>query len=337
LGKVLLARLLGGTVGNPERIVIFSRDEAKQHALRVQYARRHAATDDIIYRNFDGIVKFHIGDIRDYASVATALQNIDIVVNAAALKQVPTCEYFPFEAVQTNICGPQNIVRAIGQLGLPVETVVGVSTDKAVEPVNVMGMTKAIQERVFSGANLSCRSTRFVLVRYGNVLASRGSVISLFHEQISQGGPVTITDSRMTRFLLTLEDAVDTILAAVATGKAGETFVPQVGAALIVDIAKALIEDRNIPIKTIGIRPGEKLHEVLVSAEEAGRTQMRNGFFVITPLLPDLRTAGAPMDGMAESYCSANGLMDSSEVRALLVRHGLTIHSKLEVEGELLR
>ena len=143
------------------------------------------------------------------------LREVNIVINAAAMKQVPTCEYFPFEAVRTNIEGAENIVRAIQEHSLPVETVVGVSTDKACKPVNTMGLTKAIQERIFVQANMRSPWTRFVCVRYGNVLASRGSVIPLFHEQIKRGGPVTITTSDMTRFLLSLDEAVDTVFAAI--------------------------------------------------------------------------------------------------------------------------
>ena len=153
--------------------------------------------------------EFRIGDVRNYADACSAVRDADIVVNAAALKQVPSCEYFPLQALLTNCVGPSNIVRAIQEHGFPVETVIGISTDKACKPVNVMGMTKAIQERIFARANLEVPGTRFVIVRYGNVLASRGSVIPLFHEQIKAGGPVTITDPRMTRFLLSLEEAVD--------------------------------------------------------------------------------------------------------------------------------
>ena len=222
LGKVLVRRLLGGEMGRPRQIVVFSRDEAKQHFMRVEYLQRTAATDEVIYRNFRELLTFRIGDVRDFHSVASALRDIDVVFNAAALKQVPTCEYYPFEAVQTNIGGPENIVRAIRELNLPIETVVGISTDKACKPVNVMGMTKAIQERVFIRANLDCPRTRFMCVRYGNVLASRGSVIPLFHDQIRKGGPLTITTADMTRFLLSLDDAVDIIFEAVRAGSAAK-------------------------------------------------------------------------------------------------------------------
>src|SRR5687767_16038275 len=175
LGKVLVRRLLAREMGMPKQITVFSRDEAKQHSMRLAFQRLRAPTDEVIYHNFEQLLQFRIGDVRDLHSVATVLREADVVFNAAALKQVPSCEYFPYEAVQTNILGPENIVNAIQEHALPVDTVIGISTDKACKPVNVMGMTKAIQERVFVQGNLRAK-TRFVCVRYGNVLASRGSV-----------------------------------------------------------------------------------------------------------------------------------------------------------------
>ena len=168
-----------------------------------------------------------IGDVRDYASVVRAARDADIVFAAAALKQVPSCEYFPWEACRTNIEGAENLVRAISEFDLPIETVMGISTDKACKPVNVMGMTKAIQERVYINGNVRAPKTRFICARYGNVLASRGSVVPLFLDQIAAGGPVTITTADMTRFLLTLDDAVDTIFAAVRSAAPGETYIPE--------------------------------------------------------------------------------------------------------------
>jgi len=205
-------------MGTPERVVVFSRDEAKQHHMRLEYLQREVATDDVIYENSRNVLSFKIGDIRDYSSVAAAVRDVDVVFNAAALKQVPACEYFPTEAVRTNILGVSNLIRAIHETRASVETVVGISTDKACKPINVMGMTKAIQERVFIEANIQNPDVRFVCVRYGKVLASRGSVIPLFQSQIANGGPVTITTLDMTRFLLSLEKAVDTIFAAVKGG-----------------------------------------------------------------------------------------------------------------------
>src|SRR3954464_9496069 len=228
LGKVLVRRILSGKTGTPKKVIVFSRDEAKQHAMRLSYLHMKVSTDEAIYQNFRKVLEFRIGDVRDYAAVCSAVKTADIVVNAAALKQVPSCEYFPGEALMTNCMGAANIVRAIGENGYPVNTVVAVSTDKACKPVNVMGMTKALQERIFIAANILNAKTRFIGVRYGNVLASRGSVIPLFHEQISHGGPVTITVPDMTRFLLSLDRAVDTVFAALKTALPGEIYVPDV-------------------------------------------------------------------------------------------------------------
>lgn len=339
LGKVLVRRLLSGEMGTPQKIIVFSRDEAKQHFMRVAYMNKHAVTDEVIYQRANEILEFKIGDVRDFFSVSSALQGIDIVFNAAALKQVPTCEYFPFQAVMTNIAGPENIVRAIEEQHLPVETVVGISTDKACKPVNVMGMTKAIQERVFIQANLRCPNTRFMCVRYGNVLASRGSVIPLFHEQIRNGGPVTITTKKMTRFLLSLDQAVDTVFASIRTGERGDTYIPRVPSALVTDIASALIGNRPINIVIIGIRPGEKLHEILVSEEERYRTIERGNYYVITSILPEIRNQTSPIQPvLLDEYSSVQAVMGRNQTEELLRKFGLMIEDQ-ELNGteELLR
>ena len=335
LGKVLVRRLLSGELGRPSKIIVFSRDEAKQHSMRLAYQRRETATDEVIYHNFEELLQFQIGDVRDYHSVSAVLRNADVVFNAAALKQVPTCEYFPYEAVQTNIGGAENIVRVIRENQLPVETVVGVSTDKACKPVNVMGMTKAIQERIVIRANLDCPNTRFICVRYGNVLASRGSVIPLFHHQIRQGGPVTVTTTEMTRFLLSLEQAVDTIFAAVQYAQRGETYIPRVPSARVVDVAEVLIDDR--PIKTIisGIRPGEKVHEILVSEEEAYRTIERGNYYAILPMLPELRGAASVESPLAKEYSSADNVMSKPELAELLGKHHLLIEDQPAFEDAM--
>lgn len=335
LGKVLTKRLLSGKDGVPESIVVFSRDEAKQHFMRLEYLKRGKATDEVIYRNFEELLTFRIGDVRDFHSVASAVRDADIVFNAAALKQVPTCEYFPFEAVRTNIGGPQNIVRAITEHGLDVETVVGVSTDKACKPVNVMGMTKAIQERVFIKANLDTPDTRFICVRYGNVLASRGSVIPLFHEQIRQGGPVTITTEDMTRFLLSLDQAVDTIFAAVRSAARGETYIPRVPSAKVADVADALIGSRKVKKVFTGIRPGEKTHEILVSEEEGHRTVPRGDYYVIRPILPEIAGPGKGK-AIGREYSSADDLMSRADIERLLRRNRLMVGDRLVEDGELL-
>ena len=337
LGKVLTRRLLSGSAGTPKKIIIFSRDEAKQHFMRVEYQEKKKVTDEVIYDNFKQLLEFRIGDVRDYHSVCSVLKNADIVINGAALKQVPACEYFPFEAVQTNIAGAENIVRAIREHDLGVETVVGVSTDKACKPVNVMGMTKALQERVFITANITAPATRFICVRYGNVLASRGSVIPLFHEQIKNGGPVTITTEDMTRFLLPLERAVDTILTALENAARGETYVPKVPAARIVDVANALINGRDIKMIVTGIRPGEKVHEIMVSDEEAWRTFERGDFYAIKPMLPELVKDEAGGLALTKEYSSSDSLMNLEETRELLARFNLLLDNEIEEEGEFLR
>jgi FlaA1/EpsC-like NDP-sugar epimerase len=283
------------------------------------------------------LLEFRIGDVRDFHSVSSALQGVDIVFNAAALKQVPSCEYFPFEAVRTNIEGPENIVRVIREFKLPVHTVVGISTDKACKPVNVMGMTKAIQERIFINANLDCKQTRFICVRYGNVLASRGSVIPLFHEQIHAGGPVTITTSDMTRFLLSLDQAVDTIFAALKNALRGETYIPRVPSARVTDIAESLIGNRPIKMVVTGIRPGEKIHEILVSEEEAHRTIARGDYYVIQPILPELCIENENSPRLGQEFSSNDNVMTPLELGETLRKFDLFVKDKNSSVGELLR
>ncbi|MBJ7422838.1 MAG: polysaccharide biosynthesis protein [Ilumatobacteraceae bacterium] len=318
LGKVLTRRILSGQLGTPQSVVVFSRDEAKQHEMRMEYLNRRSVTEDVMYHNFERTLQFKIGDVRDFHSVAQALTNVDIVFNAAALKQVPACEYFPYEAVRTNIEGAENIVRAIKELRLNIETVVAISTDKACKPTNVMGMTKAIQERIFLTANIDCPKTRFVAVRYGNVLASRGSVVPLFLDQIEAGGPITLTDKKMTRFLLTLDQAVDTVFEAMQFAEAGETYIPKIKAALIVDIVNALVGKKKIEVKETGVRPGEKLHEVLVSQEESLRTISRGDYFAIKSILPEVSKPVSPESFEFDELSSEHFLMTSKEVQTFL-------------------
>lgn len=337
LGKVLTKRLLSGTEGTPKKVIIFSRDEAKQHFMRLDFLKLANSTDESIFSNFSRVLEFRIGDVRNYPVLVSAIRGADIVINAAALKQVPSCEYFPFEAVETNVCGAENIVRAVQEHGASVETVIGISTDKACKPVNVMGMTKAIQERIFSAANIQNKNTRFVNVRYGNVLASRGSVIPLFHEQIRAGGPVTITTSEMTRFLLPLSRAVDTIAAALKDGRPGETFVPRVPATNIVSLAKALIEQRDIKINETGIRPGEKVHEIMVSDEEVPRCRKAGEFYAIAPMLPELLGAGVSASDLQREYSSSDELMTTEETHTYLKDNHLLLDQVDSDGSEILR
>ena len=318
LGATVVRSLLRGDIGRPDRITVFSRDESKQNDMRLSFLNRPAATDEVIYANSQQLLRFRIGDIRDSAVVRAAIEQADVVIHAAALKQVPSCEYFPLEAVQTNILGAANIVRAIRESGAQVETVVGISTDKACKPVNVMGMTKALMERIFVEANLECPSTRFVCVRYGNVISSRGSVVPLFLDQIAHGGPVTVTTDEMTRFLLSLDRAVETVFAAIETAHAGEMYVPRVAAARIVDVASTLIGGRDIPVEMTGVRPGEKTHEIMVSEEECHRTISRGEYYVILPMLPELRDVDSFTPALAREYSSSEVNIAGAELRALL-------------------
>jgi FlaA1/EpsC-like NDP-sugar epimerase len=317
LGKTVVRRLLAGDAGRPARVTVFSRDEAKQHDMRLSYLHRESATDDVIYRHSRELLTFRIGDVRDYHQLARAVSEADIVIHAAALKQVPSCEYFPDEAVATNVLGALNLVRAIRELRLPVKVVAGVSTDKACKPINVMGMSKAIQERIVVEGNLHQDHCLMAAVRYGNVLSSRGSVIPLFKQQIAAGGPLTITLPEMTRFLLSLDRAVETIFAAFELAGRGDVLVPQIPAARIADLAAALIGDRPIETVAVGIRPGEKIHEILVSEEEAYRTVEREGYYVVQPMLPEIRNddAARPLSG---EYSSADAVVTGAELDALI-------------------
>jgi UDP-glucose 4-epimerase len=339
MGKTFVRRVLGGELGTPRKVIVFSRDEAKQHEMRMDYLHRAVTTDEVIFNNFKNVLEFRIGDVRDYADVCSAVRDVDIVVNAAALKQVPTCEYFPMQAIATNCLGAANIVRAIEENGYPVDSVVAISTDKACKPVNVMGMSKSLQERIFIAANVLTRKTRFICVRYGNVLASRGSVIPLFHDQIRSGGPVTITVPDMTRFLLSLDQAVDTVFTALNEAGPGETYVPNAPSATVENIAKALIGKRDVEMKVVGIRPGEKMHEIMVSEEEAHHCVKRGDYYAILPMLPELAARTKEKRGaLSREFSSADNVLDLEGTGALLKRHRLMPDDVEQAElGELLR
>jgi UDP-N-acetylglucosamine 4,6-dehydratase len=251
----------------PKKIIIFSRDELKQHEMRV------LGFDDSSLRYF-------IGDVRDRDRLVRALNDVDIVVHAAALKQVPACEYNPMEAVKTNIMGTSNVVEAALDAG--VEKVLALSTDKAVNPVNLYGATKLAAEKLViqSNAYAAGTATRYSCVRYGNVVGSRGSVVPLFLKQRASG-KVTITDERMTRFWLSLEQGVHFVISCIEQMEGGEVFVPKIPSTTIVDMAKAIAPEAEVEI--IGIRPGEKLHEVLISEDEARTTVEMERMFVVQP------------------------------------------------------
>ena len=326
MGRTFVHRVLSGALGTPKKVIVFSRDEAKQHEMRMSYLHQAVTTDEVIYNNFRNVLEFRIGDVRDYGDVCSAVKSADIVVNAAALKQVPTCEYFPYQAIDTNCLGAANIVRAIGENDYPVKAVVAISTDKACKPVNVMGMTKSLQERIFIAANVLNPRTRFVCVRYGNVLASRGSVIPLFHDQIRNGGPVTITEPGMTRFLLSLNEAVETVFAALKEANRGETYVPDAPSATVENVARALIGKRRIKTRIIGVRPGEKMHEIMVSEEEAHHCVKRGKYFAILPMLPELAvSAQDSRPALTGEFSSGDNVLDFKGTVSLLKRHRLMV------------
>jgi UDP-N-acetylglucosamine 4,6-dehydratase len=256
----------------PRKLIIFSRDELKQHEMQQLYPESAFPA-----------LRFFIGDVRDRDRLVRAFHGVDIVVHAAALKQVPACEYNPFEAIQTNVMGAKNIIDAAIDQG--VKRIVALSTDKAVNPVNLYGATKLCAEKLFIQGNAyaGAGGTRFCCVRYGNVVGSRGSVIPLFQQQGKQGR-ITITDPRMTRFWITLEQGVRLVITAAERMRGGEVFVPKIPSMNIMDLAEVIAP--GCEIDTIGIRPGEKLHEVLISEDEARSTVELDDLYVIKPVHP---------------------------------------------------
>jgi UDP-glucose 4-epimerase len=321
LGHVLVRRLLSGDMGIPEKILVFSRDEDKQHQMRLEYQKTPEATDEAIYKERERTLGFVIGDVRSYESLAAAVKNVNIVVFASALKQVPTCEYFPYEAILTNSVGAQNLVRALQETENDVELVIGISTDKACKPVNAYGMTKALQERILTTANLAIPTTKFICVRYGNVLASRGSVIPLFLKQIEERRAITITHSGMTRFLLTIQQAVDVIFKATNQCDPGEILVPRLPSAKVVDIADVLKGDVDLPTTITGVRPGEKIHEILISEEEAFRTLKADDHFIIQPILSELRRS-KNLPTIGHEYSSADEVVSIQRLQQILSAAG---------------
>jgi UDP-N-acetylglucosamine 4,6-dehydratase len=251
----------------PQKLIIFSRDEMKQHEMRKEFPDTG-----------DSPMRYFIGDVREVDRLRRALQGVDIVVHAAALKQVPSCEYNPFEAVKTNVMGAQNVIEAAIDCG--VKKVLAISTDKAVSPVNIYGATKLCAEKLFVHGNSYSHEggARFACCRYGNVVSSRGSVVPVFVEQ-RKNGLITITDPRMTRFWLTLQQGVEFVIRCVALMHGGEVFVPKIPSMRITDLAHAIAPDT--PVTVVGVRPGEKIHEALLSEDEARDAVELDGAYVI--------------------------------------------------------
>lgn len=310
-GNAVLRRFLNSGL---QEIRIFSRDEKKQ--------------DDMRQRLVNGKVKFYIGDVRDYFSLDTAMKNVDYVFHAAALKQVPSCEFYPMEAVRTNIQGTENAIRAAAHN--KVSRFVLLSTDKAVYPINAMGMSKAMAEKVVRAfaRNVGDNSpTTYNITRYGNVMASRGSVIPLFAGQIRAGKDITVTDPAMTRFLMSLDEAVDLVLFAFLNGRQGETFIPRAPASTIKDLAQAMIElfgATDSKVRIIGTRHGEKKHETLISREEMVNAERIENFYRILNDTRDLNYAKYTETGSADvtamtDYTSNQELLDIAGIKSLLM------------------
>ena len=310
-GNAVLKRFLNTDI---KEIRIFSRDEKKQDDMR-QY-----------YNNTK--IKYYIGDVRNYESISSALKGVDFVFQAAALKQVPSCEFFPVEAVRTNVLGCDNVLNAA--MENKVSRVIVLSTDKAVYPINAMGMSKALSEKVMVAKSRSLNGSGMVFcgTRYGNVMASRGSVIPLFADQIKKGNPLTITDPNMTRYMMTLDDAVDLVLFAFKNGNPGDIFVQKSPACTIGVLAKALLEvyKAKNPIKIIGTRHGEKLYETLVNREEMIKAEDLGNFYRIPADTRDLNYNRFFIEGEAqisqmEEYTSHNTKrLNISETKELLMR-----------------
>ncbi|OIO35106.1 MAG: hypothetical protein AUJ18_00550 [Candidatus Hydrogenedentes bacterium CG1_02_42_14] len=307
-GRYVVKRLLDTKV---REIRVFSRDEKKQFDMRNKFSS-------------DERITFMLGDIRDLNAVRKAMSGVNAVFHAAALKQVPHCEKFPEEAVMTNIIGANNVITSA--LDERVESVVCISTDKAVKPVNVMGLTKALQEKIVVNANQDPRNrgTRFVCVRYGNVLNSRGSVVPFFRSCLHRGRKLTITNPEMTRFMLTLKQAVELVIWAHDYAIGGETLVRRCPSARIIDIARAVCDIAEKPFEytVIGTYPGEKVHEILISDEEQARCIERDNYFVIQPWKQQTYPTA-----LAREYNSIDNLISFEETRSLIQQ------SDLESEG----
>lgn len=320
-GHTVLMRFLNSDIGE---IRIFSRDEKKQDDIR-----KNLKSDK---------VKFYIGDVRNLESVREAIKNVDYVFHAAALKQVPSCEFFPMEAVRTNIIGTDNVLTAAIDEG--VKKVICLSTDKAAYPINAMGTSKAMMEKVIvaKSRNIDPAKTTICVTRYGNVMASRGSVIPLFVEQMKAGEPITITDPNMTRFLMNLDEAVDLVLFAFKHGKQGDLFVQKSDAGTIGDLAKALKQlfKSGAEIKYIGTRHGEKAHETLLTREEKVRSDDISGYFRVPADSRDLNYAkfiakGEKVPEKIEEYTSEN--TTRLDVPQIIKKLKTTQYIKEELQG----
>jgi UDP-N-acetylglucosamine 4,6-dehydratase len=306
LGRALLREILDSTAAR--RVVIFSRDELKQYNMRSEFKD-------------DPRVRWFIGDIRDLDRLKRALHGIDYVIHAAALKQVDTGEYNPMEFIKTNVIGSQNVIDAA--IGLGIKKVIALSTDKASSPINLYGATKLTADKLFIAANnySFAYGTTFAVVRYGNVMGSRGSVIPFFKEQSILGNPLPITDMRMTRFWISIDSAVKFVLSSLDLMIGGELYVPRIPSMKIIDLARAV--DPNAKIEEIGMRPGEKLHEEMISADDSRRTFVTHDRYVVTPVVAEWgykEPSGERMpEGLAYQSNTNELWMTEQEIRSFIL------------------
>jgi UDP-N-acetylglucosamine 4,6-dehydratase len=319
-GNAVLRRFLNTDI---TEIRVFSRDEKKQEDQRIALANPK--------------VKFFIGDVRDYNSILPAMQDVDLVFHAAALKQVPSCEFFPIEAIRTNDLGAENAMNAAMACG--VKNFIVLSTDKAVYPINAMGMSKALMEKlmVAKARMYGDKKTIFCGTRYGNVMASRGSVIPLFLRQIQEGAPLTLTDPNMTRFMMTIDDAVDLVLYAFQNGNPGDIFVQKAPAATIATLAEAILKlfQANNDIRIIGTRHGEKLFETLLNREEMAKAEDMGDYYRVPADVRDLNYSCYFIEGREEISCKED--YNSHNTSRLDVEGMITLLLKLEIIQRALR
>ena len=309
-GKEFLRTVL--TEHEPRRVAIFSRDELKQYEMKQEW-------------DADDRVRFFLGDIRDYDRLTIAMQKVDHVVHAAALKQVDTAEYNPMEYIKTNVLGSENVIRACMHAG--VKKVVALSTDKASSPINLYGATKLTADKLFVSSNSYATNTgtKFAVVRYGNVMGSRGSVIPFFRELAQKGEPLPITDMRMTRFWITLPQAIDFVIESFADMNGGELYVPRIPSMKVTDLAEAIAP--GAPLVEIGIRPGEKLHEEMISTEDARRTFAQPTRYIVPPTLAEwgfIDPVGEIVpDGFSYSSDTNDQWLSVEDIRALMAELGM--------------
>lgn len=317
-GNAVAKRFLTSDI---KEIRIVSRDEKKQDDMRHEYQQK--------YPKYANKLKFYIGDVRDYRSIEYSFKGVDYVFHAAALKQVPSCEFYPIEAIKTNVLGSDNVIDACVKHG--VKKAIFLSTDKAAYPINAMGMTKALMEKnvIARSRQLQKDETIFCLTRYGNVMASRGSVIPLFLEQIKNNQPVTVTNPNMTRFMMTLEEAVELVLFAYKNGNQGDLFVQKAPAATINTLARAIVElkgNENTKIVNIGTRHGEKLYEVLVTKEDMAKAEDLGGYYRITADNRDLNydryidKGNIELEKLEEYNSHNTERLDVEEMKKLLMK-----------------